>query len=85
MRGGELDVVARKDSVVVVCEVKARATAAYGSPLEAITPLKVSRVQRAGYAFLREYKRQCVDDVLQLRFDVATVLGTQLEIFQDFF
>jgi putative endonuclease len=85
MRGGELDVVARRANVVVVCEVKARATSEFGAPLEAITPQKVVRVQRAGHAFLREYRQQNPNEDVRVRFDVATVLGTKLEVFENFF
>lgn len=85
MRGGELDVVACRNNVMVVCEVKARATSQFGAPLEAITPQKVARVQRAGHAFLREYRQQHPDHSVRMRFDVATVLGTTLEVFENFF
>ncbi|MGA0118119.1 MAG: YraN family protein [Ilumatobacteraceae bacterium] len=85
MRGGELDVVACRNNVMVVCEVKARATSQFGAPLEAITPQKVARVQRAGHAFLREYRHQHPDHNVRMRFDVATVLGTTLEVFENFF
>ena len=85
MRGGELDVVARQDSLIVVCEVKARANSQFGAPIEAITEQKVMRVRRAGHAFLREYLADNPGQRLQLRFDVATVLGTQLEVFENFF
>lgn len=81
MRGGELDVVARRGNLIVVCEVKARATAAYGSPMEAMTPLKVERVQRAGFAFVRSLNERG----LRVRFDVAAVLGTQLEMHENAF
>ena len=81
MRGGELDVVARRGNLIVVCEVKARATAAFGSPLEAMTPLKVERVQRAGFAFVRTLNERG----LQIRFDVAAVLGTHLEMHENVF
>jgi putative endonuclease len=81
MRGGELDVVARRDNLIVVCEVKARATAEFGSPLEAMTSTKVQRVQRAGFAFVRTLSERG----LQIRFDVAAVLGTQLEIHENAF
>ena len=81
MRGGELDVVARRDNLIVVCEVKARATAEFGSPLEAMTPIKVQRVQRAGFAFVRTLNERG----LQIRFDVAAVLGTKLEIYENAF
>jgi putative endonuclease len=81
MRGGELDVVARRGNVVVVCEVKARASNAFGSPLEAMTPVKQHRVRRAGYAFVRTLN----ETGLTVRFDIASVLGTTLEIFEDAF
>ena len=81
MRGGELDVVARKENLVVICEVKARATDAFGSPLDAITPLKQQRVRRAGFAFLRTSQITGV----HVRFDVAAVLGTQLHMHTDIF
>ena len=81
MRGGELDVVARRGNLVVVCEVKARASNAFGSPLEAMTPLKQQRVRRAGYAFIRTLN----ESGITLRFDLASVLGTTFEIFEDAF
>ena len=81
MRGGELDVVARRGNLIVVCEVKARATAEFGSPLEAMTPLKQQRVRRAGFAFVRQLNERGI----RVRFDVASVLGTTLEIFENAF
>jgi len=79
MRGGELDVVARRGSLIVVCEVKARASNAFGTPLESITPLKQQRVRRAGFAFVRTLN----EPGLSVRFDVATMLGTTLEIYEN--
>ncbi|NBR67173.1 MAG: YraN family protein [Actinobacteria bacterium] len=81
MRGGEIDVVARRGSLLVVCEVKARASAAWGSPWEAMTPLKQQRVRRAGHAFVRGLGERG----LRVRFDVAAVTGTRLEVMEDAF
>lgn len=81
MRGGELDVVARRGNLVVVCEVKARAGNAWGSPWEAMTPLKQQRVRRAGAAFVRQMGGRG----LRVRYDVAAVTGTRLEIMEDAF
>lgn len=79
--GGELDVVARHGRVLAVCEVKARASSAFGTPLEAMTPLKQQRVRRAALAFVREHGLSgCT-----LRFDVAAVLGNEMEMLLDAF
>ena len=45
---GEIDLVLRDGDVLVVCEVKTRASSACGTPHEAITPAKLARLQRLG-------------------------------------
>ena len=85
---GELDVVACKNSVLVVCEVKARASNAFGTPAEAITPAKQLKVRRATADFrasLRASNDPLLSLVKSVRFDVACVLGTQLEMLEDIF
>ena len=81
MRGGELDVVVRSGHLVVVCEVKARANDNFGSALEAITPEKIRRVRRAGFAFAKTLG----EANLSVRFDVATVTGNELVMYHDAF
>ncbi len=85
MRGGEIDVVAMRGNEIVVCEVKARATGSFGMPLEAMTPRKIQRVRRTGHAFLREWKIRTGVRNVRIRFDVASVLGTTLEVLEDCF
>ena len=88
---GELDVVACKDSVLVVCEVKARASNAFGTPAEAVTLAKQLKVRRATADFralMRVAKDPCamlINTTRAVRFDVACVLGTQLEMLEDIF
>ena len=85
---GELDVVACKDGVLVVCEVKARASNAFGTPAEAITPAKQLKVRRATADFrasLRASNDPLLSLVKSVRFDVACMLGTQLEMLEDIF
>ena len=85
---GELDVVACKNSVLVVCEVKARASNAFGTPAEAVTPAKQLKVRRATVDFrasLRASNDPLLSLVKSVRFDVACVLGTQLEMLEDIF
>lgn len=88
---GELDVVACKNGVLVVCEVKARASNAFGTPAEAVTPAKQLKVRRATADFRASLRvsndpvAQLVNIVRTVRFDVACVLGTQLEMLEDIF
>ena len=88
---GELDVVACKNGVLVVCEVKARASNAFGTPAEAVTLAKQLKVRRATADFrasMRVANDPCatlVNTTRTVRFDVACVLGTQLEMLEDIF
>jgi putative endonuclease len=43
---GEIDLVLRDGSTLVVCEVKTRTSDACGTPHEAVTPDKLARLQR---------------------------------------
>src|SRR5207237_3783992 len=45
VRAGELDVIARRGSVLVFCEAKTRRGDAFGLPAEAVTPRKQARIR----------------------------------------
>jgi putative endonuclease len=53
-REGEIDIVARDGSTLVVCEVKTRAGVGFGSPLEAVTPVKLERLRRLAVRWLAD-------------------------------
>jgi len=88
---GELDIVACKDGVLVVCEVKARASNAFGTPAEAVTLAKQLKVRRATADFRASMRVSSdpfallINTARSVRFDVACVLGTQLEMLEDIF
>lgn len=67
---GELDIVARHGSCLVFCEVKTRRSTAFGSPVEAVTPVKAARLRRLAISWLRAHD-QHADEV---RIDVIGVL-----------
>lgn len=67
---GELDIVARDGSCLVFCEVKTRRSTAFGSPVEAVTPVKAARLRRLAVSWLREHEEHA-DEV---RVDVVGVL-----------
>ena len=78
---GELDLVLQRDRLIVVCEVKTRSSERYGSPLEAVTPLKQRRIRRLTARWL------AVGDhpPAELRFDVAGVLRGQVDVVESAF
>jgi putative endonuclease len=80
-RDGELDVVATKDGVLAVCEVKARSSVAFGTPLEAVTPAKQARIRRLSAAYLAASGVRAS----RVRFDVAAVLDGRLEVVEEAF
>lgn len=82
---GELDVAAMIGDELVVCEVKARASASFGTPAEAVTPTKQLRLRRTTAALLAELRADKSMKIDRVRFDVACVLGTQLEIVMNAF
>jgi putative endonuclease len=49
---GEIDIVAAERRVLVVCEVKTRSSARYGTPVEAITRAKRRRLRRLAVRWL---------------------------------
>jgi putative endonuclease len=82
---GELDLICRTKHQVVIVEVKARATAEYGTALEAIGPRKARRLRAAAIWWLSEQGLlPC-----SLRFDAVVValdglgLPRSLEHFKD--
>ena len=84
-RQGELDIVAFLISdmvpTIVVVEVRARATDYFGSPLESVTHAKQKKLRIATRKFLTS--ESCVYGAV--RFDVASVLGTKIEVVQNAF
>lgn len=80
-REGELDLILRRGDEVVFCEVKSRRTDAFGSPLEAVTRDKRNRVRRLAARWIEEAPAR----PSRIRFDVAAVLGEQLEVVEGAF
>lgn len=80
-RDGELDLVLHRGGTMVFCEVKTRSSLAFGSPLEAVTPVKQRRIRRLAAAWLRQRGGHASD----VRFDVAAVLHGDVEVVEDAF
>ena len=71
-RCGEIDVIADDRGTLVFVEVKARATAEFGTAAEAVTPWKQRRLTRMAREFLvleHVRDRPCRFDVVAIMFD----------------
>lgn len=75
---GELDVVARRGRLVVVCEVKARRRGGYGGAIAAVDARKQEQVRALAAVWLAERGWRDVD----VRFDVVAVDGTALHHYE---
>jgi putative endonuclease len=80
-REGELDLVVLVGRTVVFCEVKARSSLAFGSPLEAVTTAKQTQVRSLARRWLSETGRRAAS----IRFDVVGVLGDSVEVVEGAF
>jgi putative endonuclease len=74
---GEIDIVAADRRVLVACEVKTRSGLGYGTPLEAVTRQKRSRLRRLAVQWVLAHG-VLFDEV---RVDVLGVLGSRSEGF----
>lgn len=65
----ELDLVAEKDSLIVVVEVKARSTDVFNLPQEAVNKRKIKLIVSAANYFMEEYNKN-----QEVRFDIISIL-----------
>lgn len=77
---GELDLVLCKDNLIVFCEVKTRKTLDFGGA-EVVGRVKQLRLRQTAAAFLS----QLDDFVPEVRFDVAVVCNSRVEVIADAF
>ena len=84
---GELDLVLarpvdERTTVIVFCEVKARASAEFGGPEGAVHWAKQRRLRRLAAAWLAVERP---DGWCEVRFDVAAVVGAKVHVLQHAF
>lgn len=65
----EIDIIAEKDNLIVVVEVKARSTDAFMLPQEAVTKAKIKSIVSAANHFMEEFNKN-----KEVRFDIISVL-----------
>jgi len=65
----ELDIVAEKDNMLVVVEVKTRSSNLFGNPEEFVNKAKIKRTVKAAHHYILMHKSQ-----LETRFDIISIL-----------
>jgi putative endonuclease len=75
---GEIDLVARQGKTLVVVEVKTRKSTRFGSPQEAVSVAKQTKLRRLADYYLKDKRLSGTP----MRFDVVavTVIGDELQV-----
>lgn len=81
-RTGEIDLIARKDGILIFAEVKYRAIENSGYPEEAVGIQKQKKISKAAAWYLTE-RRMSLET--PCRFDVVTILGENIRIYENAF
>ena len=78
---GEVDLIVCRGRVLVVCEVKARRTEAYGPAAAAVGPVKQQRLRRLAAEWLAATRTRGVE----VRFDVVAITGEHVDVIENAF
>lgn len=70
----EIDIIAEKENLIVIIEVKARSTDAFMLPQEAVTKTKIKSIVSAANHYLEEFNRNN-----EVRFDIISVLPDEMK------
>lgn len=65
----EIDIIAEKDNLIIIVEVKARSTDTFMLPQEAVTKAKIKSIVSAANHYLEEFNKDN-----EVRFDIISVL-----------
>lgn len=77
----EIDIIVRKDDLIVFVEVKSAASGKFGHPVERIDRKKIANLTEAAQHYISENNIENCD----LRFDVVTFVDGKLEYFPNAF
>lgn len=77
---GEIDLIVKKDNILIFVEVKFRSCSAFGYPEDSVRAAKRKKVQATADAFIEE-----INWMSDIRFDIVAITGNEIEHFQDAF
>jgi putative endonuclease len=72
----EIDIIAKKENIVTVIEVKTRSTLDFGSPQDFVKPKKIQLLIKAVNAYINDREKD-FDDDLEIRFDIIAIHKTE--------
>ena len=67
----ELDIVAERDNILVVVEVKTRSSSLWGNPEDSVSDAKIKRTIEAAHYYIQMY-----DSELETQFDIISIVKT---------
>lgn len=80
----EVDIIARKDNILAIIEVKTRSTPDFGNPQEFVKARQIQRLVKAVDHFVTDHGMD-----VEVRFDIVAIIknkaGTRLEHLEDAF
>ena len=83
-RAGEIDIIARRENLVVFFEVKRRRSNSYGGGIYAISEAKKRRIRAVARAFLASRPAYQHKEIT-FRFDLIVIQGDDIEWVEDMF
>lgn len=69
-RYGELDIISKKDNILIFVEVKTRTSTSFGLPEESVTKVKMDHLRKAALIYLNNLNQ----GFREIRFDVIAIL-----------
>ncbi|HEY1990764.1 MAG TPA: YraN family protein [Acidimicrobiales bacterium] len=84
-REGEIDLIVRRGRTVAFSEVKTRSSDRFGTGAESVVVPKQRRIRRLASRWLSELTPASGRELVELRFDVVSIVGGEIEVIEDAF
>ena len=68
----EIDIIAQKESILAIVEVKTRSSLDFGAPQDIVKPKKIQLLIKAVNAYINDREKDFCDD-LNIRFDIIAI------------
>lgn len=68
----EIDIIAQKDSILAIVEVKTRSSLDFGAPQDFVKPKKIQLLIKAVNAYINDREKDFGED-LEIRFDIVAI------------